>query len=398
MHHLPLAAIGCAILLCASAWTAEPEPLLRNGALALDGGVPSAWRCEVPVTVDRDGLPAGVASALRLTVAATKDGGHGQIAQRITLPAPGKRFAISVWARSSKDRVAYLQAKLYDANRKELGRVTLGQATTEWKRIGQDIAAGDAAAIEVLLRWSTDERSAGATVAFAQVAMEEAQAPADAVVVALVGDSTVQDYPAGDSRCGWGQDLPGFVAPQVRVVNHAAGGRSTSTFRSEGRWDKVLASRPQVVLIQFGHNDSHDPAQPEAVDAKTAFPDNLRRYVAEAKAAGIAVVLVTPPPRRVFNAGGAISTMLAPYAQAIRDVATETGVPVIDLFARGSAELARRGEAGSAVLFCSDKDRSHFSDAGARLLATWIAEGLAQDAGLGKLCREPAAWPTAAAP
>ena len=226
------------------------------------------------------------------------------------------------------------------------------------------------------------------------LATEAVTASEPPVLVAVVGDSTVQDYPANDARHGWGQELPAFLAAQVTVINHAAGGRSSKTFREEGRWATVLAAKPNVVLIQFGHNDSHDPSRPEAVDAQTAFPDNLRRYVAEAKAAGIVPVLVTPPPRRVFAADGSVSGMLAPYARAIRAVAKETAVPCIDLFANGGAELVKRGNAASEPLFCSATDRSHFSRAGAQMLARMVAEGLLAAAGpLGKLPRDQAAWP-----
>ncbi len=36
----------------------------------------------------------------------------------------------------------------------------------------------------------------------------------------------------------------------------------------------------------------------------TDFKDNLRRYITEARGAGIAPVLVTPPRRRLFQDGG----------------------------------------------------------------------------------------------
>lgn len=238
--------------------------------------------------------------------------------------------------------------------------------------------------------------SALIAVFFCSAGMHAAEPDGGPLTVALVGDSTVQDYPVGEAKRGWGQELRAFLAPEVAVANHAAGGRSSKTFRDEGRWAAVLAAKPRIVLIQFGHNDSHDPGRPESVDAHTAFPENLRRYVSEAKAAGIVAVLVTPPPRRVFHSDGSVSKVLAPYAQAIRDVAKETGVPCIDLFTSVGAELARRGEAASEPLFCSATDRSHFSAAGAQLLARVVAEGLlAAGDPLRKLPRDRAAWPAA---
>jgi lysophospholipase L1-like esterase len=216
------------------------------------------------------------------------------------------------------------------------------------------------------------------------------------VQVALAGDSTVQDYALDNPRRGWGQLLPRFLAPGVVVTNHAAGGRSTSTFRSEGRWERLLATHPQVVLIQFGHNDSHEASKPEAVEPVHAYPDNLRRYVAEARAAGVQPILVTPPPRRQFAADGAVSSSLVPYVTAMRTVAAETKTPCIDLFAAGSAELSRRGDDGSAELYCLPTDRTHFSPAGALLMTRFVVEGLLTQGGTAAALVAPRdTWPTA---
>lgn len=218
--------------------------------------------------------------------------------------------------------------------------------------------------------------------------------PAGRTGVVLVGDSTVQVYRPDEDRRGWGQPLADYLVPEVAVVNRAAGGRSSKTFRAEGRWAPILAARPAVVLIQFGHNDSHAKDRPESTDAATDFRDNLAGYVAEARAAGIRPVLVTPPPRRLFKPDGSISRELAPYAAAIRAVAAATGTPCIDLYAGGVALLAKAGAEGSGALFCNPKDRSHFSPAGAEAMARLVAEGLlAQDAPLRSLVRDRAAWP-----
>ena len=46
----------------------------------------------------------------------------------------------------------------------------------------------------------------------------------------------------------------------INVVNRAIGGRSSRTFQTEGRWDRVLAElKPgDFVIMQFGHNDGGD--------------------------------------------------------------------------------------------------------------------------------------------
>src|SRR4029450_3870732 len=72
----------------------------------------------------------------------------------------------------------------------------------------------------------------------------------------IVGDSTVRNNTRGQQ--GWGDPLIKlFDSAKIKVENHAIGGRSSRTFQSEGRWDKILAAaKPgDFVLVQMGHND-----------------------------------------------------------------------------------------------------------------------------------------------
>src|SRR5215471_12520134 len=55
----------------------------------------------------------------------------------------------------------------------------------------------------------------------------------------LVGDSTVRNGTRG--LVGWGERIGTlFDSDRIKVENRAIGGRSSRTFISEGRWDKVL--------------------------------------------------------------------------------------------------------------------------------------------------------------
>lgn len=219
--------------------------------------------------------------------------------------------------------------------------------------------------------------------------------PAAEPVLALAGDSTVCDYPAGHAMTGWGQALRAYVRPGVTVANEAKGGRSTKTFRSEGRWDALLAKTPAVVLIQFGHNDSHAPEKPESVDVATAYPANLRQMVAEVRAAGALPVLVTPPPRRDFRRAVAEQDLVR-YVKAMRAVAAELEVPCIDLFAAASTRLQALGDDGARPLYCADSDRTHFSARGADAWARVVAEGLAGIPAAAGLLKPAAEWSAAA--
>ena len=59
-------------------------------------------------------------------------------------------------------------------------------------------------------------------------------APAPAIKIALVGDSTVND------QGGWGPGFRAFFTAGVDVTNYAMNGRSSKSFRDEGRWIRCL--------------------------------------------------------------------------------------------------------------------------------------------------------------
>ncbi|WP_052362387.1 GDSL-type esterase/lipase family protein [Geminisphaera colitermitum] len=212
----------------------------------------------------------------------------------------------------------------------------------------------------------------------------DAATTSGAALIAIVGDSTVCNYAATSPRRGWGQVLPEYLTPGVRVQNEAKGGASTKTFPPE-RWQRALADKPGYVLIQFGHNDSHAKDKPESTDAATDFRDNLRRYIREARAANATPVLVTPPRRRMFRSGK-LTEELTPWADAVRAVASETSTPLIDLHHDSGELFAQLGEDGSTAFTLNNiehpgrtgrGDRTHFTETGARELARLVARRLA---------------------
>lgn len=168
--------------------------------------------------------------------------------------------------------------------------------------------------------------------------------PIRASKIILIGDSTMQ------VQSGWGGSFCAeHVTSFLACVDLARGGRSSSSYRAEGSWDLALSEMRAPgfdhvwVLIQFGHNDQ--PGKPgRSTDLATEFPANLRRYVAETRAAGAIPVLVTPLTRRVFK-GGRVDNDLAPWAEAARSVARETGAALVDLNAISSAAVEAMGEA-----------------------------------------------------
>jgi len=226
------------------------------------------------------------------------------------------------------------------------------------------------------------------TQAFAQVSsaapLPTAGAAQSPLRIVIIGDSTVCDYPATRTTRGWGQFIEErFKEGAVKVINLAAAGRSTKTFIQEGRWQKAFEQKPDYVLIQFGHNDSHAPEKPEATDAATDYKDYLRRYIDESRAIGATPILVTPMVRRTFDAQGKITEgqppsnrSLASYANAMKDVGGEKKVAVIDLHASSQALADKLGPEASAKMADKPGDVTHFNEKGARAMADLVMEGL----------------------
>lgn len=195
--------------------------------------------------------------------------------------------------------------------------------------------------------------------------------------MAIVGDSTVCAYPVDRLERGWGQFIEErFATGTVHVINLAASGRSTKTFINEGRWGKTLAEKPDVVLIQFGHNDSHAPGRPEATDAATTYRDFLRRYVDETRAIGATPVLVTPMVRRTFGPGGKLTDILQPYADAMRAIAAEKKAALVDLHATSKRLVEQLGPEKAAEMANKKGDGTHFNEKGARAMADLVMREL----------------------
>jgi lysophospholipase L1-like esterase len=192
----------------------------------------------------------------------------------------------------------------------------------------------------------------------------------------LIGDSTVCNYPANVTTRGWGQYLPDYFTSGVEVINLAKSGRSTKTFISEGLWKNALEQKPDIVLIQFGHNDSHTPDHPEATNAATDYRDFLRRYIDESRAAGAIPILVTPMCRRTFGPEGKLTDNLQPYADAMKVVAAEKKVPVIDLHASSAALYLKIGPAACLELANKSGDSTHFNEKGAQAMAQLVMQEL----------------------
>lgn len=224
---------------------------------------------------------------------------------------------------------------------------------------------------------------------------EEKAANAALPTLHLVGDSTVKSGGL-NGAIGWGERIAAlFNTAKINVVNHAIGGRSSRTYFTEGRWDKVVAQLKagDTVLIQFGHNDGGrigDPAMKNRASAPGTGPETVEdtrpdgskeqvhsfgwymaKYVADARAKGASVVLVSPIPHKdKWQA----ERDFASFAQWDQDVAKAAGAQFIDLTMLVSDAYRQLGAEKVNTLF-SDA-RTHTNEAGAQLNAERVVAGL----------------------
>jgi len=214
----------------------------------------------------------------------------------------------------------------------------------------------------------------------------------DKIQVFLIGDSTLANKAPGDApETGWGMILQDyFESEKVTVQNHALNGRSTKSFINEGRWTKVLKDMKSGdwVFMQFGHNDSKDKDTSRYAAANTDYKKNLIRFINETRAKGGKPVVITPVMRRRFDEKGVFFDTHGDYPSAVKAVAKELNVPIIDLHATSREAITALGPEGSKALFIHLEggfytkfpkgivDDTHSSRYGASVMASLIAEDI----------------------
>ena len=214
----------------------------------------------------------------------------------------------------------------------------------------------------------------GAAPHVSRVAIE----PADVPTLYLTGDSTVTDQRA-EPGASWGQMLPRFLDDRIAVANHAESGETLKSFLTSLRFDKVLERmRPgDFLLIQFGHNDQKSQWPQTYADPAITFRAYLRAYIAEARRRGATPILVTSPERRNFDQAGRIKPSHGDYPEAVRAVAREEGVALIDLTPMSVAFYEALGPERSPLAFSDGgRDLTHHNNYGAYELARMIASRL----------------------
>ena len=200
--------------------------------------------------------------------------------------------------------------------------------------------------------------------------------------VHLMGDSTMaeKDLPKAGLERGWGMMFQNFLNPdEVKVINYAQNGRSTKSFMDLGLWDQVYnAVKPgDYVFIQFGHNDAKadDPARYAA--AWGAYQDNLRTYIDGVREKGGIPVLLTPVARRWFKNGQLDRNCHTDYPAAMKAVAEEKGVTLLDITTPTLDWIEGLGDDASKAYFMistGKDDNTHLVPCGARKVTEIVCD------------------------
>ena len=199
----------------------------------------------------------------------------------------------------------------------------------------------------------------------------------------LMGDSTMAEKDLSDGKLerGWGMMFPNFVDETFQVVNYAQNGRSTKSFIDKGLWDKVYgALQPgDYVFIQFGHNDSKADDPERYAPAFGAYQDNLRTFIRGAREKGATPVLLTPVARRWFKGGKLDRNCHTDYPAAMKQVAEEMGVTLLDITTPTLDWIESIGDEASKAYFMistGKDDNTHTVACGARKVTEIVCEAL----------------------
>ena len=216
----------------------------------------------------------------------------------------------------------------------------------------------------------------------------------------IIGDSTVKngDGTGKGGLWGWGDFIAEyFDTTKISVRNHAIGGRSSRTFITEGRWDKVLTTlkKGDYVIMQFGHNDGgplddtarargsirgigneskeiYNPIMKKQEVVYT-YGYYMRKYIRDTKARGAIPIVCSPIPRNEWKDGKVIRSKDS-YSGWAEQVAKEEGAFFIDINDLISTKYEQLGTEAVKPFFPGD--HTHTDLNGAKLNAQIVMEEL----------------------
>ncbi|MBL9204664.1 MAG: exo-alpha-sialidase [Opitutaceae bacterium] len=161
-----------------------------------------------------------------------------------------------------------------------------------------------------------------------------------AVRILTLGDSITRAARPGVSptESYAAQTQAALRAEGIRAAVHSVGigGERTDGALKRLQAD-VLSQHPDIVTVMYGTNDSWvDPGRTESRLSEGQYAGNLRELVGQLQAAGIRVVLMTPPRFGEENRRNGLdeepNLRLGRYVRHVRALAAELNLPLVDHF------------------------------------------------------------------
>ncbi|WP_411081155.1 rhamnogalacturonan acetylesterase [Streptomyces sp. cmx-18-6] len=206
----------------------------------------------------------------------------------------------------------------------------------------------------------------------------------------IAGDSTAVTRPVSHlPMAGWAQALPLFLTEDVEVVNCARARASSKSFRERGRLQWILENMTpgDYLLFGFGQID-WKPGEGLHTEPFGSFLDQMRAFATGAREAGGHPVVLLPFERRRVDRHGNVSRFLGDYPTAMRQLAREEHLPVVDLYGQSLAWWRELGPEDSTRAFTylrpgeplqeivQDADNVHLRPEGAIECARYVARSL----------------------
>ncbi|MFD8915327.1 GDSL-type esterase/lipase family protein [Streptomyces sp. NPDC059575] len=213
--------------------------------------------------------------------------------------------------------------------------------------------------------------------------------------ICVLGNSVATSREEAEAPlAGWGQYLGAFLREGNEVRNFARDAMTVRGYFTRRMADLLTLLDPgDLVLIAFGRVEQR-VNQMGRYHGPREYKEYLRLSVEAIRGEGAVPVLLTPEARCVFDETGKALDTHDGYSELTREVAAETGAPLVDMTAYTTEMIAALGPTRARRFFRwldpgehpnhpdGIVDSSHFNELGAREVARLTALRLRDTPGL----------------
>jgi beta-galactosidase len=376
----------------------------KDQLVATDELRTAAKPAKILLTADCNGVSPGWDNICCVTAAVTDESGvvcpEADDPINFKISGPGVIAAVGSADRTSHEPFQAAQRHAYQGRCMAIVKATRGDG----RQITVTASAPDLGESTVTIENSASPAAGQQkTVSGKTASTPPSQPPIDPKLptLFLVGDSTIKNSTdKGDGGLwGWGHFIGEFFdKSRINVQNRALGGRSSRSYQTEGLWDKVLSDmKPgDFVMVQLGTNDGGSLNQGRAraslkgngeetqevelqatgkKEVVHSYGWYMRKYAADAKAKGATPIILSIVPRNMWT-DGKVNRASKDYGKWAAEAANDGGALFIDLNEIVAKHYESDGQDKVKAEYFTAADHTHTTEAGAKLTAKCVIEGL----------------------